>query len=496
MLTPAHAQLIPRPSSLPPNWLAQATLPSPLPAIKNEIDRRDQPLKQDPPKPGDAPPPKPTPSANDYGLHKSYSIPALEILGFDTALNLFNRQFSGISDYDSSLSSLRRNATHGWVVDNDPYSTNQIGHPYQGSIYHGIARSAGLSYWESSAYTFGGSILWELAGEKTPPSRNDQVASGIAGSFLGESLFRMASLVLEHGGDMPTFWREVAAAAISPPTGFNRYAYGERFDGVFPSRGASYYSRLQVGFSGTTHNQSGASTIVRPNEGQLDYSMEYGLPGKPGYEYTRPFDYFTFQATASSANVFENVMTRGLLVGKSYEAGDFYRGLWGLYGSYDYISPQTFRVSSTALSLGTTGQFWATHSVALQGTALLGAGYAAVGTLHGASEGDYHYGVTPQALLALRLIFGDKASIDLTGREYFVSRAGSGNTSTGHDNIVRGEIGFTWRVQRQHGVSVRYVWNRRDATYATLGDRMQERATFGIFYTYMGLDRFGATDWR
>ena len=45
--------------------------------------------------------------------------------------------------------------------------------------------------------TFAGSAMWEIAGEDTLPSRNDQVASGIAGSFLGEALFRMSSLVLE-----------------------------------------------------------------------------------------------------------------------------------------------------------------------------------------------------------------------------------------------------------------------------------------------------------
>ena len=81
------------------------------------------------------------------------------------------------------------------MVDNDPFQVNQFMHPYQGSLYHGAARSAGLSYWEAAALTFAGSAWWEITGEKTPPSRNDQIASGIAGSFLGEPLFRMARLV-------------------------------------------------------------------------------------------------------------------------------------------------------------------------------------------------------------------------------------------------------------------------------------------------------------
>ena len=166
-----------------------------------------------------------------------------------------------------------------------------------------------------------------------------------------------------------------------------------------------------------------------------------------------------------------------------------------MYGSYDYISPQSFRVSSTALSLGTTLQTWLSNSIALQGTALAGAGYAAVSTSRGNPERDYHYGVTPQALLALRLIFGQQAALDVTAREYFVSRAAAADTG-GHDNIVRADVAFTMRVHRQHAIAIKNLWNRRDATYPDLGDRSQTRGTFGIFYTLLGHDRFGAVDWR
>ena len=72
----------------------------------------------------------------------------------------------------------------------------------------------------------------------------------------------------------------------------------------------------------------------------IDYSITYGLPGKLGYRYRRPFDYFHFEFTAvpnasSAGNAIENVSIRGLLVGASYEAGEAYRGVWGLFGGYD-----------------------------------------------------------------------------------------------------------------------------------------------------------------
>ena len=426
--------------------------------------------------------------------NKSYAIPALEIFGFDFLLNQYNRNF--ISDeYKSDLSSIRHNLRSSWRVDNDPFLVNQLGHPYQGSIYHGLARSSGLNYWESLGYTFVGSAFWEVAGETVPPSRNDQITTGVGGSFLGEELYRMANLVLERD-DIRPFWRELGAAVISPSTGFNRLAFGDRFDTIFASRNPAYYSRLQIGFSGTARNGSGFSTTrLKRNEGLIDFSMDYGLPGKPGYRYTRPFDYFNFQVTASSANGFENMMTRGLLIGKEYEAGENYRGVWGLYGSYDYIAPQIFRVSSTAVSLGTTGQWWLSKSVALQGTALLGAGYAAVGTTRSTSDTDYHYGVAPQALLAMRLIFGNKASFDLTAREYFVSGVGAADRDR-HDNIARIDASITVPIHGRHAITLKYLGNRRDASYSDIGDSTQSRATVGLFYTLVGHDGFGAVDWR
>src|SRR3954469_1743245 len=182
-----------------------------------------------------APAPKPATGLRlEPEKKRDYALPALEIAGFDFLLNRFNHAFSGSRDYDVTAASIRRNLRSGWTTDRDPFRINQLGHPYQGSIYHGFARSAGFDFWESLGYTFVGSIAWEIAGKNTPPSRNDQIASGIGGAFLGEALFRMASLVLETGGGMSPFWREVAAAAISPSTGFNRIAMGRK--DIFDSR--------------------------------------------------------------------------------------------------------------------------------------------------------------------------------------------------------------------------------------------------------------------
>jgi len=203
-----------------------------------------------------APPPQ---SVGEWGTGdaKSYLVPAYEIPAFQFLLNRFDHYTSDAATYPSPISNFEDNLHRKWVVDNDKFSTNQFLHPYQGSIYQGLARSTGLDFWEASAYTFMGSLLWEVAGESTNPSINDQIASGIGGNFLGEPLFRIASLLLETGNDAsPGLWRELGALLISPPLGFNRLVYGKRFDPVFRSYNPAVFTRIDLGATLSSHFSS------------------------------------------------------------------------------------------------------------------------------------------------------------------------------------------------------------------------------------------------
>lgn len=427
---------------------------------------------------------------------KSYLWPALEIVGFDLLLSNYNRQFSGTSDYDVSWSSIRRNLRGPWVVDNDPFRVNQFAHPYQGSLYHGAGRSTGLSYWEASALTFVGSAWWEITGEKTPPAKNDQIASGIAGSFLGEPLFRMARLVQDRS-DLPDSWRPWLAAAISPSVGLNRLAFGSRFEGSFSDHNPAYSGRLNLGWSHAVREDFGLAHDFKTDAFQADYTLDYGLPGQPGYHYSRPFDYFSFQTLLSSANGVEALGSRGLLFGTDYAVGDNYRGIWGLYAGYDYLSPQIFHVSTTALSLGTTGQWWVSPKVALQGTALVGLGYSAASTARKVvtDTSEYHYGMAPQVALALRVIGGDRMMLDVSAR--MVSMGNINRRAAGRDDISRIATALTWRLQGRHAIGVNYVWSHREADYPSApGTRQQTLGTVGIYYTLLGQHGVEAVDWR
>jgi hypothetical protein len=443
----------------------------------------------------------------ETGANRSYLIPALEVPGFLVLLNIYDRLAypdqtqDGKKVYSSTFSStwdhLRK---QNWVFDQDPFNINQFAHPYQGATMYGLARSSGLNFWESVAYSNVGSFLWKMAGETDPPSINDQITTGNAGSLLGEALFRMAGLVLEGGGEKPDGWHELGAAIISPTTAVNRLAFGDRFKTVFPSHNPATYWRTQVGSSYNSISKLDAT---------LDFGMSYGLPGKPGYTYTRPLDYFDFEISgqARAKNPVGNVLLRGLLYGTDYHVGNDYRGIWGLYGSYDYLSPTAFRVSTTAISLGTTGQCWLAPDIALQGSILGGVGFGAAGTTPSAEgDRDYHYGVAPQGLLALRLLFGSRAALELIGRGYYITGSGQFNSLStssnpvdsagGSETIVRVKSAFNIRVYGRHGLGLQYVESIRDSQYGTQPSRHQRDGTVSLVYTFMGDSHFGAVEWR
>lgn len=432
----------------------------------------------------------------DTGTGRSYILPATEVLAYLFLLNQYDRHFTQpTSEYRTTGATIKQHLTDSkWVLDNDQFSVNQFLHPYGGSIYYGLARSAGLSFWESLLYSSAGSVLWEIAGETTSPSINDMIATPIGGALMGEPLFRMASLLLETDGEKPGLWRELGAAILSPPTAFNRLLFGHRFDTVFPSRQPATFLRLQVGgiLVSTSHN---VPSGVREHGAIGDFTFTYGLPGKEGYRYERPFDYFDMHVTAVTTNTLESLNTRGLLLGTPFTSGESTRGAWGLFGSYDYISPQIFRTSTVALSLGAIWQSWLSESVALQGVLLSGVGYGAAGNVQRRDERDYHYGTTGQGLVALRLIFGNRALIDFTGREYYVSGLLSPEPE-GQENMLRGEASFTLRVIGSHGVALRYAISHRDAHYQNMTFRNQTIDTISLMYVFLGKTGLGAVEWR
>ena len=432
------------------------------------------------------------------GNGRSYLIPALEIPAFLLTLTLYDRAVYGRKDFGSNLDTLWNNINHGkWVYDRDSFRVNQFGHPYLGSLTYGFARSSGLSFFESLLYSDAGSLLWELGGETTPPSMNDLIVTSQSGSLLGEALFRMSSLTLERGNGYPGFWRKLGAAVISPPTAINRLLFGERFKTLYPRRNPATFTSMQ--FTGNLQKARSANGVASDSDSKqmgVDFTMSYGLPGKEGYKYTRPFDYFNFKCTTiSGGDILENIMVRGLLLGKQYEGGDNYRGVWGLYATYDYISPTVFRVSNTSVALGNTGQLWLSRNTALQGTVLVGPGYGAGGTVPAQGLRNYHMGASALGLVALRLSVGNKLMMNVNVRGYDITGMRSPDSGTS-EIIARGDASFTVRLFGPHSIGLQYVESRRYTHFPTLGGVYQKVSMTSFAYILAFEPHFGAVEWR
>jgi hypothetical protein len=118
-------------------------------------------------------------------------------------------------------------------------------------------------------------------------------------------------------------------------------------------------------------------------------------------------------------------------------------------------------------------------------------GFGAAGTNPFRGERDYHYGVTPQALVSLRVIFGERAMFDLTARDYYITGTGSDDTR-GTEKIFRGNAGITVRISGRNALGIQYVASHRDSHYLSLPSRHQTVGTFSLVYTYLSDTKFGA----
>jgi hypothetical protein len=124
-----------------------------------------------------------------------------------------NEVEGGEKVYDTNLSIFWDHAVHSpWGSDQDNFSTNQFKHPYQGSIYYGFARSAGLNYRESLSQIASGKAL---AGEPIAtgaPEAPKPVLSwetGTGKSYLVPALEIPSFILLLNGYDRFAYPNEV-----------------------------------------------------------------------------------------------------------------------------------------------------------------------------------------------------------------------------------------------------------------------------------------------
>jgi hypothetical protein len=209
------------------------------------------------------------------------------------------------------------NLAHGWEWDLNDFATNQIGHPYQGNNYYTAGRANGLSFWESSALAAFGSATWEYFGETNHASLNDFVNTTLGGIALGEMFHRAAWLIRDtRATGRGRLWREIAATAIDPLTGYNRFVSGDasRVTDKPPEFVPSTRSALTS--AGALWRENGGTYETSPF---LELNLLYGdlTTGRS----RNPYDAFAVRLDFGGGRAFSEAHVRGRLISQPFREG-------------------------------------------------------------------------------------------------------------------------------------------------------------------------------
>lgn len=224
---------------------------------------------------------------------------AAEVTAINVLVHSFDRFVLKKGYAKTTFKSVGKNITEGFVWDNDNFSTNLFAHPYHGSLYFNAARNNGFNFWESLPYAFGGSLMWELAGEKEPPAINDLLATTLGGICIGEISNRISALILnEKSRGMRRFLRELASFAICPMRGVNRITNGD----AWKVRDRNYlyhdYERIPVTMimsAGDRYLADDGALFRGEHNPYIDLFLEYG--DHFDNEENKPYDYFMANMT-------------------------------------------------------------------------------------------------------------------------------------------------------------------------------------------------------
>ncbi|MES1198193.1 MAG: DUF3943 domain-containing protein [Chitinophagaceae bacterium] len=319
----------------------------------------------------------------------------------------------------------KNNLRGPWVWDNDRFGINFIGHPHTGNYFFNTARSNGYNFWQSFPFAVGGSVMWELFGEKDPPSKNDVINTPISGMFLGEVLYRISSNILDdrtRGGNR--VFRELLAGFINPPRAFNRLTQGKMFR--VTSKEVYQKEPLNITFSvgmhkvnTNNHFGTGATNVI------ANLQFDYGDPFE--IRHRKPFDVFRFRIESrygDEKKIIDNVTGYGILFGKNIIKGK-HGILVGLFQNFDYWNNRIFELGTLGFGAGIISRIHlSTHSNLYSGFRLAGVPLAGYSTRFGPDTSlfrDYSFGGGMEAAIEETLNVGKWVSAGFSGYFYWLS---------------------------------------------------------------------------
>jgi hypothetical protein len=293
-----------------------------------------------------------------FDFTKKPGIAVLNVFSINLIINRYDAWFfrnGGEYWAKVSPSSWKRNLESGLEWDWNSFGTNWFGHPVHGSMHYNSARSLGLSYWESSPFTFLGSFSWEYFGETHPPSGNDIMTTSFGGIYLGEMTHRLSEKLLNYKSyGMGRVWRVTLATILNPIALVNRWFHGVPQHSSNPT--ITEDLRAFVAFGGN-FQLSSINLETKGGGPFLEFGMVYGNPYQDK-KFFKPFESFEIQAWLRFVKddyrpyPYLNVSSHALLWGTNIAYDENNSTLVGAFQHFDYLHDEVIEIGSLGYSGG------------------------------------------------------------------------------------------------------------------------------------------------
>jgi hypothetical protein len=275
----------------------------------------------------------------------------VEAIGINVGLNWFNRLTHAEPDqFYTDPKSWWENLKHGFVFDDNNFSTNQFAHPYHGGLYFNAARSNGLGYWASAPVAAMGSFTWECCGETHEPSFNDFISTTMGGIAVGEVLHRLGNLVRDNRKTgKGRFFREAAGFIINPITEANRLTNGDAWEvRENPGDARPDYLGAALDF-GNIWRGEGGTLDETSSAGYAELEMVYGDPFRTRSK--KPFDHFTMSARIGGGKSISQFNLSGRLFG-GHEGSTRAPSVFQVSQGFTYITNPAYELGGQHVDAG------------------------------------------------------------------------------------------------------------------------------------------------
>jgi hypothetical protein len=398
--------------------------------------------------------------------------------------------------------------------DDNQFVNNQFSHPYHGNLYFNAGRSNGFSYYESMAFAFLNSWIWEHHFETFRPAINDWIKTSMGGSAIGEMTHRMSEKIVDNSayGSRRT-WGEIGGFLVNPVGGFNRAVTGQmgKHRQNSPTRTIPVRSHFELGAFGAREAVSNNADEVAPTpftDGVFTAGAEGGefIPfvpaervrlasarfdlryGDPFVRHDRPFDAFEFDiqlSFGSDVAALGRITIGGYLHINEYDWSEKNKHGFVVMQRYEYFNNEILQFGAQMFGFGLNSLFRAEKDLkvrtSIEGQVIV---LGAIDSPYAENVGrTYDYG--PGAGLRA------EARLEEDGFEYVRLRLGSLYVDTingggeGRHLVSYGSLRAMVPIVARAGLGGEIGYIRRDAYFKDLPDFTRDNDWVRLFVTWV-----------